>query len=118
MRTLDHMDKFLAVRVMINNHTVSRTPISNPFHTTRVEHSWSFWEWLKLGITRKFAVTVSIDSAPLAHARWFEGVDLCEQCQRFPIEKERSLCSYCEQGVEHPGLQADDFDKKQEAGDE
>ena len=50
---------------------VSRTPISDPFHTTKITLSFSFIEWLKLLFVGEVKVTVKVDSKGESIRHWF-----------------------------------------------
>lgn len=78
-----YMKRHLKSQVWRDQTLVKETPIDDPFATVTVIVGWTFWGCLKLLFSRKreVEIQVKITGDGVAQKRWFEGVDVCEQCQ-------------------------------------
>jgi len=83
------MKRHLFLRTEINGKLNKVEAIEDPFITTTVTVGWNFWDWFKMLFERprEIEVRVKIQHDPISEARWFKGIDICENCKKNDLAK-------------------------------
>jgi len=85
VRDTEHMKRHLFLETEINEKVNKIEAIEDPFITTTVTVGWNFWDWFRMLFewnNREVRIRVKVRSDPISQARWFKGIDLCENCKK------------------------------------
>lgn len=103
MRDTGHLKNHMSLSVAIEGLEISRTPMEDPFHTTRVVldlADLTLWERVKSVFRpRTIEVVVKVRADGCALGRWFQGADICEKCCRTRISGHEHKPGYQSHGM-------------------
>lgn len=78
----EYLKKHLGVVISQDNQIISKVPVEDPFHTTSVTISYTWWEWFKMLFNnRTTKIQVKVQADGVAIGRWMQGAIICQKCK-------------------------------------